>query len=280
MWIVWSGGNDRFWDEHDRRTTFGAFDLLKIVAYDPNKPIDRAERWTYLGLINEPCFDAPTAPDPKRFGLLLDTRQAGLPGRSVRERDQVSRREDRRARQGAEALPVGSLYGYASGIVGLRLFPNPDFDDAAKAKWDPERVLHRSELLQRPEAASALPRRHVLRLLPCRAEPGASAGRCRPIRNWPISAPRVGAQYMWVDRLFIYRRQSGQLHLPAGAHLPAGRDGHLAGLDRQHQQSADDERGLQPRATASSRRCAGAARRWPAAAQQQAVQRLSSAADR
>ena len=56
MWIVWTGGNDRFWDRMTRYT-FGAFDLLKIVAYDPNKPVDRAQRWKYLGLINEPCFD-------------------------------------------------------------------------------------------------------------------------------------------------------------------------------------------------------------------------------
>ena len=35
MWLVWSGGNDRFWDGMTRYT-FGAFDLLKIVAYDPN----------------------------------------------------------------------------------------------------------------------------------------------------------------------------------------------------------------------------------------------------
>ena len=33
-------------------------------------------------------------------------------------------------------MPVGSYYGYATGIVGLRLFPNPDFDEAAAKKWD------------------------------------------------------------------------------------------------------------------------------------------------
>ena len=36
-------------------------------------------------------------------------------------------------------IPVGSYYGYATGIVGLRLFPNPDFDEAAAKKWDPKR---------------------------------------------------------------------------------------------------------------------------------------------
>ena len=34
MWLVWTGGNDRFWDRltHD---TFGAFDLLKIDLLAP-----------------------------------------------------------------------------------------------------------------------------------------------------------------------------------------------------------------------------------------------------
>src|SRR5215471_2183733 len=66
-WIVWSGGNDRFWDGMTE-STFGGFDLLKIVAYDP-KRIDRDRRWNRIGLINEPCFEAPTQPDPKRYGL-------------------------------------------------------------------------------------------------------------------------------------------------------------------------------------------------------------------
>ena len=40
MWLVWTGGNDRFWDGMTA-STFGAFDLLKIVAYDPTKKADR-----------------------------------------------------------------------------------------------------------------------------------------------------------------------------------------------------------------------------------------------
>src|SRR4029079_10584445 len=35
--------------------------------------------------------------------------------------------------------PVGSYYGSGTGIVGLRLFPNPDFDENAAKKWDPVR---------------------------------------------------------------------------------------------------------------------------------------------
>src|SRR5437868_8450269 len=69
-WIVWTGGNDRFWDGMTA-STFGAFDLLKSVAYDPRKPVERERRWSYLGVIHVPCFDPPYALDSKRFGLQL-----------------------------------------------------------------------------------------------------------------------------------------------------------------------------------------------------------------
>src|SRR6185312_5514345 len=134
MWNVWSGGDDRFWDGMTA-STFGAFDLLKIVAYDPRKPVERERRWTYLGLINEPCFDPPKAGDPKRFGLLLDTRRADCPADPF---ENESKYPGIAIGARGKTVPVGSLYGYASGILGLRLFPNPAFDAAAAARWDPQ----------------------------------------------------------------------------------------------------------------------------------------------
>ena len=87
--------------------------------------------------------------------------------------------------------------------------------------------------------------------------------------GWANLSSIVGAQYMWVDRLFIYDcEQAGgphELHVPARPHLPAGRDGHLAGLDRQHQQPAHDERGLQRSGARSSMARRSARKRWPAA---------------
>src|ERR1700748_1717241 len=82
-WIVWTGGNDRFWDKISI-DSFGALDLLKTVSSypgavssDSNDKIKftRDNRWYYLGLINEPCFEKPTAPDKERFGLWLDKRK-------------------------------------------------------------------------------------------------------------------------------------------------------------------------------------------------------------
>jgi len=71
MWLVWTGGNDRFWDWMGK-PTLGGFDLLKIVAPPQGAYMDRQDRWKYLGLVNEPCFD-PAGPDGdlSRFGLKI-----------------------------------------------------------------------------------------------------------------------------------------------------------------------------------------------------------------
>src|SRR5512132_1499835 len=123
MWNVWTGGNDRFWDTLTG-STFGAFDLLKIISSHPSQKFSRDNRWSYLGVVNEPCFEKPAGPDPQRFNLWLDIRrpdcapdpfenETKYPGVAIGARGRT--------------VPVGSLYGYATGIVGLRLFPNPEF---------------------------------------------------------------------------------------------------------------------------------------------------------
>src|SRR5215510_15805354 len=54
-WIVWSGGNDRFWDDLSR-ISFGTLDFLKTLSSHPSLKFSRDNRWYYLGLVNEPCF--------------------------------------------------------------------------------------------------------------------------------------------------------------------------------------------------------------------------------
>src|SRR5579862_8917532 len=73
MWLVWTGGNDLFWDTISN-TSFGTFELLKTISSHPTMRYGRDDRFFYLGLINEPCFKKPTGPDPARFGLWLDVR--------------------------------------------------------------------------------------------------------------------------------------------------------------------------------------------------------------
>src|SRR5450755_1461593 len=135
MWLVWTGGDDRLWDTM-ATSSVGNLDFLKTVSSYPGLKFSRDNRWNYLGLVNEPCFEKATGPDPQRYGLWLDKRRADCaadpfanenkyPGVAIGAR--------------GKTVPVGSYYGYPTGIVGLRLFPNPDFDDAAAKRWDPKR---------------------------------------------------------------------------------------------------------------------------------------------
>ena len=135
-WIVWTGGNDRFWDLW-ATASYGAVDFLKILSSHPNiKRFSRDNRWQYFGLINEPCFEKANGPNEGRYGLWLDTRRKDCPPDPFEDEQKYPG-----VKIGARGIgiPVGSYYGYASGIVGLRLFPNPDFDKEAQKKWDPVR---------------------------------------------------------------------------------------------------------------------------------------------
>ena len=134
-WILWSGGNDRLWDLLSR-ITVGSMDLLKTISDHPSLQYSRDNRWQYMGLLNEPCFKRGTGPRSDRYGLWLDVRdpkcetdpfedETKYPGVKIEAR--------------GKNMPVGSYYGYATGVVGLRIFPNPDFDEKAQKHWDPER---------------------------------------------------------------------------------------------------------------------------------------------
>ena len=200
-WIVWTGGNDRFWDKMVNAST-GALDFLKTLSSHPKLPKDltREKRWEYLGLVNDPCFEKATAPDPERFGLWLDKRRADCPPDPF-ENEQKYPGVKIGAR--GKNLPVGSYYGYETGIVGLRLFPNPDFDEAAQQKWDAERYYsdpsyYYSKDLIRPYRV------------------GMSCGFCHvgpnPVKppadpenpKWENLSSNVGAQYFWIDRIFYW----------------------------------------------------------------------------
>ncbi len=199
MWLVWSGGDDRFWDGMTT-STFGGFDLLKIVAYDPTRKIDRDRRWTYLGLMNEPCFDPPTSPDKDRFGLLLDLRRSDCPPDPFADETKYPG-----VKIGARGntVPVGSYYGYPSGIVGLRLLPNPEFDEAAARRWDAAKYFtdptyYNDKNLVRPYRAG-------MSCGFCHVGPAPTNPPANPAHpEWKNLSSTVGAQYMWVDRLFIY----------------------------------------------------------------------------
>jgi hypothetical protein len=198
-WIVWTGGNDRFWDTISRLGG-GALDFLKTLSSHPALKYSRDNRWYYLGLVNEPCFTKATGPDPARFGLWLDKRDPRCPPDPFE-----NERKYPGVALGARGknLPVGSYYGDATGIVGLRLFPNPEFDEAAAKKWDAKRYY---------EDPTYYNSRDLVK--PYRV--GMSCGFCHvgpnPIKppadpenpRWENLSSNVGAQYFWVDRIFVW----------------------------------------------------------------------------
>jgi cytochrome c5 len=112
-WNLWSGGNQHFWNRA-AQDSYGLMDLLKMLD---NRKYPRGERFKILGAMNEPGFRAASKPD--EYGLWLDEQ--------------------------TEPEPAGideKVYGKPSGVLGYRLFPNPDFNDEARKKWDGNRFMN------------------------------------------------------------------------------------------------------------------------------------------
>ncbi len=202
-WIVWSGGNDRLWDRLSVQSV-GILDFLKILSSHPILYQDdprKKNRWEYLGLVNEPCFERATGPRKDRFGLWLDVRrddcapdpfenETKYPGVKIGAR--------------GTTVPVGSYYGYATGIVGLRLFPNPKFDDAAAKRWDPERYYTDASYYNDKNLVK--PYRVGMSCGFCHVGPNPANPPKDPEHpQWENLSSNPGAQYFWVDRIFVWQ---------------------------------------------------------------------------
>lgn len=206
-WIVWTGGNDHLWDKLTV-ASFGALDFLKTISSHEGLKANRDNRWSYLGLVNEPCFEKATGPDPDRFGLWLDKRKADCPRDPFEnEMKYPGLRIGARGTTFSDGkkLPVGSFYGYATGIVGLRLFPNPDFDEKAEEDWcaggcaekyySDEKYYKRKDLVR--------PYRVGMSCAFCHVGPNPIKPPDDPEHpKWENLSSNVGAQYFWVDRIF------------------------------------------------------------------------------
>ena len=70
-WLVYTGGNDAFWD-YIANKSFGATDLLKVVSSYPGSKYGRDVRFKYFGIMNEPGYRKATKPD--QYGLWIDER--------------------------------------------------------------------------------------------------------------------------------------------------------------------------------------------------------------
>jgi hypothetical protein len=207
-WIVWTGGNDHLWDTLSV-ASFGSLDLLKTVSSLPDRPYERDSplpytrdtRWSYLGLLNEPCMKRPAAPDPNRFGLWLDVRDPACPPDPFAN---ATKYPGVALGARGRTVPVGSYYGEPTGIVGLRLFPNPAFDETARKNWNAERYYSDPKYYFSKDLVR--PYRIGMSCGFCHAGPNPVKPPADPANpRWENLSSNVGAQYFWFDRIFSWR---------------------------------------------------------------------------
>jgi hypothetical protein len=208
-WIVWTAGNDRLWDTLNYRSA-GALDFLKILSSHPSlqevQHFSRDNRWEYFGLVNDPCFEKATTPDPDRFGLWIDKRRVGCqpdpfedetkyPGVKIGARGKTF--------SDGKKLSVGSYYGYETGIVGLRLFPNPNFDEAAARRWNAEKYYTDPNYYNQKDLVR--PYRVGMSCGFCHVGPNPLKPPADPDNpKWENLSSNVGAQYFWIDKIFYW----------------------------------------------------------------------------
>ena len=205
MWIVWTGGNDKFWNRISV-DSLGTLDFLKTLSSHPSMHYGRRNRWVHLGLVNEPCFSEAKAPDPNRYGLWLDQRDPNCPPDPF-----ASEANYPGVKLGARGttVRVGSYYGEPSGIVGLRLFPNPDFDEKARRNWDAERYYNDPGYYESRDLVK--PYRVGMSCGFCHVGPNPVKPPADPENPaWENLSSNVGAQYWWVDRIFDWKGEKDQ----------------------------------------------------------------------
>ena len=184
-WNLWSGGNEHFWN-HVAQDSFGLMDLLKMLD---NRKYPRGERFKTLGLVNEPGFRAAAKPD--EYGLWLD--------------EQV------------EPEPAGideKIYGKPSGVLGFRLFPNPEFNDEARKKWDGARFMNDPHYYS--DNKLVRPYRVGVSCGACHISPHPSNPPADPENpRWENLASAIGNQYIREGKVFALQRRERRLLLRA-----------------------------------------------------------------
>lgn len=114
VWFHWTAGNQYMWRDLAQRSR-GHLELLRLID---NRQLPRGERFERFGLITDPAARPPASAAgggcvPDQHGLCLD--RIDDPGVSETTAERIGR---------------------PTGIMGLRLFDNPDY---SAESWDPER---------------------------------------------------------------------------------------------------------------------------------------------
>lgn len=190
-WMLWTGGNERFWN-HMAQNGYGVIDLLKLVDSRT-----RDSRFQRLGLVNEPGYRVSGAPD--EFGLFIDQPVSG------------------EARTGLDP----ALYGRSTGVLGLRLFPNPDFDAKARQRWDAQRFYTDTAYATSPELVR--PYRVGMTCAFCHVAPHPTLPPADPENpKWENLSGTIGNQYFVNRTIFGLNFKADEMLAQLLATVPPG----------------------------------------------------------
>ena len=185
-------------------------------------------RWRYLPSTSR-ASRKPRGPIRNRYGLWLDVRDPSCPPDPFADAQKYPG-----VKIGArgKTVPVGSYYGEPTGVIGFRLFPNPDFDENARKKWNSDRFYNDPSYYYSPDLVR--PYRVGMSCAICTVGPN-------PIRPPADPEPEVGeselersGQAILWDRLFNWRgvRDEGSLFYQAlHAYRPGTVDTSLVSSD-------------------------------------------------
>ncbi len=177
-WYLWAAGDQRLWRQIAIITN-GATDLLQYVDSRRN-----GTRFRDLGVLTEPGCTKATAPD--EYGLWFDKCPS----------------------EGVTDIP-----GEPSGIMGLRKFPNPNFD---KSKWSLDKYLQNPKNVEPPYLI------------------GMTCGYCHNAFNpqnppedpehphWKNIVPALGNQYLEEGKLFLLNLKPDDFRWHVANRQPAG----------------------------------------------------------
>jgi hypothetical protein len=214
-WMMWCAGNEGFWDWLAQEG-YGFLDLLHVVDSR-----GRDHRFRDYGLVNQPGMKSRTSPGP--FGLYLDTveKQLSGPPGAYAERDAGNQSNEQRYSGGqpydfrwqTAEYPDSDgvdpfVYGYPSGVIGLRLFPNPNFDEAARARWNAEAFYSDPEYARDPK--NVRPFRVGMSCAFCHVAPHPLNPPADPENpEWSNLSAIIGNQYFRTSEIFGSRARRG-----------------------------------------------------------------------
>lgn len=239
-WMIWCGGNEGFWDWL-ATDQFGFIDLLKLIdsrnrsrrfedagmINEPKMTQASTVRIDEFGL----WLDRPAINDVKSwregymqeaFGESIERWRKAMAKKYPAAPEYAETAAKSSAPYGGKkdgagydyltpmnkqaykvGVPAPAIYGTSSGVVGLRLFPNPKFieDPKAQERWDPVRFYNDPEYFNDPKLIR--PYRVGMACAFCHASwHPLDPPRDRDNPEWTNISGSIGSQYLRIRAVF------------------------------------------------------------------------------